>query len=99
MVYTLLPGSVMNLSKLFIVVAVGIIEEVLLEAHTVQRTGGMTYTRNPRYLNGLPNYTLKMRENFKIDESKMVRLKESSTSEMSDVEFHTFIPGSIVCFK
>ena len=94
----LLEAYVLQCS-VFYVVAVGIIEEVLLEAHTVQRTGAVTYTRDPRYLNGLPNYTLKMRENFKITESKMVYLKPSSTSEMSDVEFHTFIPGSIVCFK
>ncbi|KAI0207634.1 Glycogen debranching enzyme [Lamellibrachia satsuma] len=86
-------GSVHN------VVASGLIEEVLMEAHVVQRTGSVQYSRDPRYLNGLPNHTLKMRENIKIDESKMVKLKATSTSETSDLDFANFNPGSIICFK
>ena len=77
----------------------GLIEEVLLEAHVVQRTSCVLYSRDARYVNGLPNYTLKTRENIKIDESKMVKMNPSSTKEMSNVDFFNFIPGSIICFK
>ena len=88
-----------SLHQRSVCVVSGLIEEVLLEAHVVQRTGCALYTRDARYINGLPNYNLKIRENIKIDESKMVKLNPSSTKETSNVDFFNFTPGSVICFK
>lgn len=44
---------------------VGKIEEVILEAHTVERKAE-SYVKDERYINGMPNYTVEIREHIQV---------------------------------
>lgn len=44
----------------------GKIEEVVLEARTVERTSG-SYKKDDNYINGLPEYTVEIKEHIPVN--------------------------------
>uniref|UniRef100_A0A4W3HHH1 Glycogen debranching enzyme n=1 Tax=Callorhinchus milii TaxID=7868 RepID=A0A4W3HHH1_CALMI len=80
----------------------GKIEEVVLEARTVERnTPG--YTKNENFINGLPEYTVEVTEHIQLRDSKIVAEADATSEDHSEcvaeVIFQNFSPGSTIAFR
>ncbi len=76
----------------------GIIDSVIFEAKLVPVAGKM-YVQDSKFINGLPEYQVKVRENIKVTESEMVKVKSSSLEDDQVVDFVSFPPGSAISFR
>jgi len=76
----------------------GLIDEVIFEA-TMKNEPGAKFAKDGKYINGLTDYVVTMREHIKIADSQMVRLSASSNATTQEVEFHNFPPSSVIAFK
>ncbi|XP_060899776.1 glycogen debranching enzyme isoform X1 [Labrus mixtus] len=80
----------------------GKIEEVVLEARTVERHAG-SYKRDDRYINGMPEYTVEIREHIPLEQSVLVK-KSGVTSKgpsefVEEITFQKLTPGSVIAFR
>ncbi|XP_037314031.2 glycogen debranching enzyme isoform X1 [Pungitius pungitius] len=80
----------------------GKIEEVVLEARTVERMAG-SYKKDDHYINGMPEYTVDIKEHISLQESKMVK-KAGETSKgpseyVQEITFQKLTPGSVIAFR
>lgn len=74
----------------------GDITEIVFEAK-FSMTDGYKYEKNPKYINGLPNYYLDIRENLSPEASGLIKVRKQGDSSI--VDFHTFTPGCVVVVK
>lgn len=74
----------------------GDITEIVFEAK-FSMTDGYKYEKNPKYINGLPNYYLDIRENLSPEASGLIKVRKQGDSSILD--FHTFTPGCVVVVK
>lgn len=63
--------------RMFTVFSAGKIEEVILEARTVERHAG-TYKKDDNYINGLPEYTVEIKEHIPVNTSMIVSILNMS---------------------
>lgn len=72
-------------------------EEVLFEATLVETSG--VFTRNAKIVNGLPNYSLKIKEGFRLADSNYAweRLLDDDTTR--EISFKNFTPGTVIVFR
>uniref|UniRef100_A0A4W6G5N0 Glycogen debranching enzyme n=1 Tax=Lates calcarifer TaxID=8187 RepID=A0A4W6G5N0_LATCA len=80
----------------------GKIEEVVLEARTVERSAGK-YKKDDNYINGMPEYTVEIKEHISLEESTVVK-KAGVTSKgrsefVQEITFQKLTPGSIIAFR
>ncbi|XP_076018251.1 glycogen debranching enzyme [Genypterus blacodes] len=80
----------------------GKIEEVVLEARTVKRTAG-SYKKDDDYINGLPEYTVEIKEHIPLQESTVVKqaaITSKGPSEfVQEITFQNLTPGSVIAFR
>uniref|UniRef100_A0AAY4AWI4 Glycogen debranching enzyme n=1 Tax=Denticeps clupeoides TaxID=299321 RepID=A0AAY4AWI4_9TELE len=80
----------------------GQVEEVMLEARTVQRNT-VSYVKDERSINGLRSYTVEIRENIQVQDSNVVKKAEVIPKGHGEfvhkIEFGHLTPGSVVLFR
>ncbi|XP_058498944.1 glycogen debranching enzyme isoform X2 [Solea solea] len=80
----------------------GKIEEVILEARTVERAAG-SYEKDKDYINGLPQYTVEIKEHIPLQESAVVKQAEVTSKGRSEfveeISFQKLTPGSVIAFR
>ncbi|XP_056148989.1 glycogen debranching enzyme-like isoform X2 [Lampris incognitus] len=80
----------------------GKIEEVVLEARTVERHG-VNYTKDEKYINGMPEYTVEIKEHIPLQESTVVEqagVTSKGRSEfVQEITFRKLTPGSVIAFR
>ncbi|XP_052492995.1 glycogen debranching enzyme isoform X2 [Budorcas taxicolor] len=80
----------------------GKIEEVVLEARTVERNTA-PYRKDPNSINGIPNITVEIREHIQLNESKIVKQAGVTTKGpneyIQEIEFENLSPGSVIIFR
>uniref|UniRef100_A0A8B9S668 Glycogen debranching enzyme n=1 Tax=Apteryx owenii TaxID=8824 RepID=A0A8B9S668_APTOW len=80
----------------------GKIEEVVLEARTIERNAG-PYKKDEHFINGLPNFTVELREHIQVINSKII--KQAGTAMkgpnefVQEIEFENLTPGSVIVFR
>lgn len=88
-----------NVAPMFIP---GKIEEIVLEARTVERDAG-SYKKDEKYINGMPEYTVEIREHILIEESALVKqagVTSKGRSEfVQEIQFQKLTPGSVIAFR
>ncbi|XP_044288195.1 glycogen debranching enzyme isoform X1 [Varanus komodoensis] len=80
----------------------GKIEEVVLEARTVERNAG-PYNKDEHSINGLPDYTVELREHIQLNESRIIKQASIATKGpnefVQEIEFEKLTPGSVIIFR
>ncbi|XP_028588602.2 glycogen debranching enzyme isoform X2 [Podarcis muralis] len=80
----------------------GKIEEVVLEARTIERSAP-PYKKDERSINGLPDYTVELREHIQLKESKIIKQASIATKGpnefVQEIEFEKLTPGSVIIFR
>ncbi|OCT85246.1 glycogen debranching enzyme isoform X1 [Xenopus laevis] len=80
----------------------GKIEEVILEARTVERKAE-PYCKDEKFINGLPQYTVEIREHIQLKESKIVKQAGVTTKGpnefVQEIDFENLTPGSVIVFR
>ncbi|XP_030630081.1 glycogen debranching enzyme isoform X2 [Chanos chanos] len=80
----------------------GKIEEVVFEARTVERHTG-SYRKDEKNINGLPEYTVEIREHIQLKDSKVVKqagVTSRGRSEfVQEIVFQQLTPGSVIAFR
>ncbi|OWK05594.1 AGL, partial [Cervus elaphus hippelaphus] len=80
----------------------GKIEEVVLEARTVERNTA-PYRKDANSINGIPNITVEIREHIQLNESKIVKQAGVTTKGpneyIQEIEFENLSPGSVIIFR
>ncbi|KAG9351106.1 hypothetical protein JZ751_024996 [Albula glossodonta] len=80
----------------------GKIEEVVFEARTIQRQTG-SYQKDEKSINGLPEYTVEIREHIQLKDSSIVKqaeMKAKGRSEfVHEIVFERLTPGSVIAFR
>ncbi|XP_056155875.1 glycogen debranching enzyme-like isoform X1 [Lampris incognitus] len=80
----------------------GEIEEVVLEARTVERAGG-SYVKDEKSISGLPNYTVEIREHIQLEDSEVVKQADitsrGSSEFVQEIVFEKLTPGSVIVFR
>lgn len=73
------------------------VEEILFEASLVV-TNDDPYKKDEKYINGLPNFKLKLREHIGADSSDMIHFIRHGPDEL-ELNLFNFRPGSVVALK
>ncbi|XP_027724061.1 glycogen debranching enzyme isoform X1 [Vombatus ursinus] len=80
----------------------GKIEEVVLEARTVERNTS-PYRKDENSINGMPNITVEIKEHIQLNESKIVKqagvAKKGPNEYVQEIEFENLTPGSVIIFR
>ncbi|XP_071756275.1 glycogen debranching enzyme-like [Centroberyx gerrardi] len=80
----------------------GKIEEVVLEARTVERSAS-SYRKDENSINGLPDYTLEIREHIQLKDSMVVKqadiTSKGSSEFVQEIVFEKLSPGSVIVFR
>nr|XP_033506767.1 amylo-alpha-1, 6-glucosidase, 4-alpha-glucanotransferase a isoform X1 [Epinephelus lanceolatus] len=80
----------------------GKIEEVVLEARTVERHAG-SYKKDGGYINGMLEYTVEIKEHISLQESTVVKqagVTSKGRSEfVQEIIFQKLTPGSVIAFR
>ncbi|OXB66174.1 hypothetical protein ASZ78_012973 [Callipepla squamata] len=80
----------------------GKIEEVVFEARTIERSTS-PYKKDERFINGLPNFTVELREHIQIKESKIIKQAGTAIKGpnefVQEIEFENLTPGSVIVFR
>ncbi|KAM8930067.1 glycogen debranching enzyme isoform 1-T1 [Pelodytes ibericus] len=80
----------------------GKIEEVILEARMVERKAE-PYAQDLKFINGLPQYTVDIREHIQLKDSKIVKQVGITTKGPSEfvqeIDFENLTPGSVIIFR
>ncbi|XP_028666965.1 glycogen debranching enzyme isoform X1 [Erpetoichthys calabaricus] len=80
----------------------GKIEEVVLEARTIEREVGL-YVKDEKSINGLPDYTVEITEHIQLKDSKIVKQAEVTSKGrhefVQEIEFRKLTPGSTIAFR
>ncbi|XP_052775290.1 glycogen debranching enzyme-like isoform X2 [Mya arenaria] len=76
----------------------GVVETILFEIQTFH-TDAYEYVKDADFINGLPDYYLKLQENIPPSLSKMCTTKVQPDGMATVVNLQTFTPGSVIAFK
>ncbi|XP_037131537.1 glycogen debranching enzyme isoform X2 [Syngnathus acus] len=80
----------------------GKIEEVVLEARTVERHAG-SFVKDDNFINGMPEYTVEIKEHIPLQESSVVYhagVTSKGRSEfVQEISFKKLTPGSVIAFR
>ncbi|XP_026882893.2 amylo-alpha-1, 6-glucosidase, 4-alpha-glucanotransferase a isoform X3 [Electrophorus electricus] len=80
----------------------GKIEEVVLEARTIERQAG-SYVKDMKSINGLPGFTVEIKEHIQLKDSGVVKqagVTSRGRSEfVQEIVFERLTPGSVIVFR
>ncbi|XP_055084309.1 glycogen debranching enzyme isoform X1 [Periophthalmus magnuspinnatus] len=80
----------------------GKIEEVVLEARTVERKAE-SYVKDGKFINGLPQYTVEIKEHISLEESTVVKqaavMSKDRSEFVQEITFEKLTPGSVIAFR
>ncbi|KAB5586606.1 hypothetical protein PHYPO_G00003630 [Pangasianodon hypophthalmus] len=80
----------------------GQINEVILEARTVERDTG-PYVKDEKCINGMPEYTVELKEQLQLKDSQVVKQGDTTTNGgnefVQEIVFDRLTPGSMVAFR
>ncbi|KAL0965924.1 hypothetical protein UPYG_G00288010 [Umbra pygmaea] len=80
----------------------GKIEEVVLEARVIDRHAG-TYEKCKKYINGMPEYTVEVKEHIQLKDSGVVKhagvTSKGSSEFVEEIVFELLTPGSVIAFR
>uniref|UniRef100_A0A3P8XNX5 Glycogen debranching enzyme n=1 Tax=Esox lucius TaxID=8010 RepID=A0A3P8XNX5_ESOLU len=80
----------------------GKIEEVVLEARVIDRHAG-TYRKCEKYINGMPEYTVEIKEHIQLRDSGVVKhtgvTSKGSSEFVEEIVFERLTPGSVIAFR
>ncbi|XP_028857229.1 glycogen debranching enzyme isoform X2 [Denticeps clupeoides] len=80
----------------------GKIEEVVLEARTVETCAG-SYKKDQKSINGMPEFTVDVKEHIQLKDSSIVRqagVTSRGPSEfVQEIVFECLTPGSVIVFR
>ncbi|XP_035993698.1 glycogen debranching enzyme isoform X1 [Fundulus heteroclitus] len=80
----------------------GKIEEIVLEARTVERES-RSYQKDEEYINGMLEYTVEIKRHIPIEESAVVKhagVTSKGRSEfVQEIQFQKLTPGSVISFR
>ncbi|XP_051552871.1 glycogen debranching enzyme-like isoform X1 [Myxocyprinus asiaticus] len=80
----------------------GKIEEVVLEARTIERQAG-SYRKDERSINGMPEYTVEIKEHIQLKDSTVVRqagvTSRGRSEYVQEIVFEQLTPGSVIVFR
>uniref|UniRef100_A0A673H322 Glycogen debranching enzyme n=1 Tax=Sinocyclocheilus rhinocerous TaxID=307959 RepID=A0A673H322_9TELE len=80
----------------------GKIEEVVLEVRTVERQAD-SYKKDERSINGMPGYTVEIKEHIQLKDSKVVRqagvTSRGRNEYVQEIVFEQLTPGSVIAFR
>uniref|UniRef100_A0A8C2SMT7 Glycogen debranching enzyme n=1 Tax=Coturnix japonica TaxID=93934 RepID=A0A8C2SMT7_COTJA len=80
----------------------GKIEEVVFEARTIERNVS-PYKKDEHFINGLPNFTVELREHIQIKDSKIIKQAGTAIKGpnefVQEIEFENLTPGSVIVFR
>lgn len=76
----------------------GMVEEILFEG-TMRPIQDMHYTRDDKFINGLPNFSLEVREKVPFTSSEFCFENILDNSGQREVCFKNFKPGTVVAFR
>ncbi|KAJ8409510.1 hypothetical protein AAFF_G00229110 [Aldrovandia affinis] len=80
----------------------GKIEEVVLEAQTVERHAG-SYEKDEKSINGMPEYTVEITEHIQLKDSRIVKqadvTSKGSSEFVQEIVFEKLTPGSVIAFR
>ncbi|CAG9856411.1 unnamed protein product [Phyllotreta striolata] len=84
----------------------GVLEEIVVEASlnlsnaTVSNFAKLDdFARDPKWINGLPQYRVSLKEHLQIKESDVFEQIDSGSPNVTQLNFKNFKPGSIVVIK
>ncbi|KAK5606319.1 hypothetical protein CRENBAI_023544 [Crenichthys baileyi] len=80
----------------------GKIEEIVLEARTVERESE-SYKKHEKYINGMPEYTVEIKEHIPIEKSAVVKhigvISKGRSEFVQEIQFQKLTPGSVIAFR
>uniref|UniRef100_A0A671PSY8 Glycogen debranching enzyme n=1 Tax=Sinocyclocheilus anshuiensis TaxID=1608454 RepID=A0A671PSY8_9TELE len=80
----------------------GKIEEVVLEVRTIERQAD-SYKKDERSINGMPGYTVEIKEHIQLKDSKVVRqagvTSRGRNEYVQEIVFEQLTPGSVIAFR
>ncbi|XP_021468712.2 glycogen debranching enzyme isoform X2 [Oncorhynchus mykiss] len=80
----------------------GKIDEVVLEARVIDRQAG-TYKKCEKYINGMPEYTVEIKEHIQLKDSGVVKhagvTSKGSSEFVQEIVFERLTPGSVIAFR
>ncbi|KAK7868484.1 hypothetical protein R5R35_001895 [Gryllus longicercus] len=86
----------------------GTVDEIIFEAslqHVSSRPGvpsfekPESFEKNSSYINGLLGYEVKIREHLKVSDSDFLEQEETGDSNITQLKFTNFCPGSVVVVR
>ncbi|XP_063230044.1 glycogen debranching enzyme [Bacillus rossius redtenbacheri] len=82
----------------------GVVDEVILEATLRHRSGARfdrpkQFTQHGAVINGLEEYVVSVREHVPVAQSGMVQIGQSGDSNVTQLDFTDFQPGSVVAIR
>jgi glycogen debranching enzyme len=82
----------------------GNLQEIIFEAtigHRVSRRfeRPFSYKRDDHFVNGIEEYSVKLNEHIKLNESEIFRKTPILDQHYTELEFENFHPGSVVAIK
>lgn len=75
----------------------GIIEEIIFEAK-MEPVKSQTFQKNEKFVNGLSDYKVAVREHIKPEASDMITVREGDNNNLQ-INFFHFPPGSVIAFR
>ena len=75
------------------------IEEIIFEARLRPRSGSAAFQKDPTHICGVSDVTLSLREHLKVQESDTVELRHTNNSEVQELEYAHFPPGSVIALR
>ena len=79
-----------NAHHVSLLLSVGKIEEVVLEARTVERQAG-SYKMDDSYINGMPEYTVEIKEHIPVNISMVIFGIDISNIQMNEWRMYVCI--------
>jgi glycogen debranching enzyme len=82
----------------------GNLQEIIFEATIRHRAGRrfdrpFSYKKNEHFLNGIEEYSVKLCEHIKLNESDIFRKTPIQDQHYTELEFENFHPGSVIAIK
>lgn len=57
------------------------------------------FSKNPKFINGLRDYEVEIREHLQVSESNFLKCGESGDISITQLNFTNFQPGSVVAIR
>lgn len=77
----------------------GVVDEIVFEAKMQHNSKVAAYKEDTDFINGLPDFTVTLKEHIKVNESSMVQMAQAGSDGSQKLNFVDFPPGSAVAVR